>query len=84
MKTRLMLIIKMKITKILKIISNSKKTNQIINSSVITTTRQRAMMINLMTFMTIRDRLKNQRTKSMIRNLIVLFAKSRNIERINV
>ena len=54
------------------------------NSNVIMTTRQRAMMINLIIFATIRNRLKSQRTKLMTENLIVLFAKSRNIERINV
>ena len=34
--------------------------------------------------MTIRDRSKSQRMKSMIKNLTALFAKSRNIEKINV
>ena len=79
-----MLIIKTKVTKISKIILNLKKTNQIINSSVTTTTRQRAMMINSMIFVTIRNRLKSQRIKSMIKNLIALFAKSRDIKKINV
>ena len=36
-----------------------KKINQIINLNVITTTRQRVIMINLMIFMTIRNRSKS-------------------------
>ena len=34
--------------------------------------------------MTIQNRLKNQKTKLITENLIVLFAESRNIKRINI
>ena len=76
MKTRLILIIKMKAIKISKTISNSKKINRIINLNVITTIQQRAIIINLIIFMIIQNCLKSQRTKSMTENLIILFAKS--------
>ena len=84
MKTRLMLMIKIKIIKISEIISNLKKINKIINLIIIMTTQQYAMIKSLIIFVIIQNCSKNQRTKLITENLTVLFAKSRNIEKINV
>ena len=64
-------------------ITNLTKVNQKINSIETQTQNQRVLIINLMIFATIRNRLRSQRTRSKIENLIVLSAKSRDIERIN-
>ena len=82
-QTLLTLIINLKTIKILMKITNLMKESQKINLIKTQTQNQRVLIINLMTFQTIQNRLKSQRTRSKIENLTALSAKSQNIERIN-
>ena len=75
-QTLLTLIINSKATKISMKITNLTKVNQKINSIETQTQNQRILMIDLMIFATIRNRLKNQRIRLKIKSLTALFAKS--------